>query len=174
MKTMKTISQTLFLAIALFIFVSCKDSDENSITPTDQLLEGAWSYEAAEIELTVNGQNIIDYLIEIFELTEAQAAQIADMIEENSFQFNNASWEFNHDNTFTVVDEDERTTGTWNLSDDKKKLSLTTEEETDIVDVLVLTATKLQVLMTYDEEVDIDEDGIDETLKIEGTLKLKK
>ena len=174
MKTIKTILQTLSLAVSLFFVVSCDDNDEKLITPSNQLLEGTWSYEAAEIEFTVNGQDIIDYLIEVFELSDAQAAQIASMLKEDSFEFTNATWKFNRDNTFTAVQEDETTIGTWSQSDDKKKLTLTSDGETDIVDVLVLTTSKLQIFMSIEDQIDIDEDGINETIMIDAKLKLKK
>lgn len=174
MKTIKTILKTLCLTVALFFFVSCDDNEVKAIVPPDQLLEGNWSYEAAKIDVTVNGQDIVDYLIEVFELPATQANQIASMIENESFEFTDSSWKFNHDKTFTVLDDDQITTGTWNLSVDYKKLNLMADGETNSVDVLVLTATKLQVFMSIVEEVDIDEDGINERLVIDATLTLKK
>jgi hypothetical protein len=174
MKTSRIILQVLFLVSGVLSFVSCDDNDEKLITPSNQLLVGTWSYETAEIDLTVNGQSIVDYLIEVFELPEEQAVQIASMVEVASFQFNNATWKFNQDNTFTVVDEDETTNGTWSLSEDKKKLSLTADGETNTVDVIVLSSSKLQIFMTIEEEDDVDEDGTNEVLLIDATLTLKK
>jgi hypothetical protein len=173
MKNIRIISQTFCLA-GLFFLASCDDNDEKSIVPSNQLLEGTWLYEAAEIEIAVNGQDVVDYLIDVFELSEAQAAQIATIIKEDSFEFTNATWKFNHDNTFTSVYEDETTSGTWSLSADKKKLTLTADGETDIVDVLVLTSSKLQIFMAVEDQIDIDENGINETIVLDAKLKLKK
>jgi hypothetical protein len=75
---------------------------------------------------------------------------------------------------FTVTSPEGNENGTWSLSADNKKLSLTSGTETDVITVKSLTSSKMELFYAEEYEEDMDEDGEDDVFAISMTLKLKK
>lgn len=97
------------------MFTSCKDDDGENNPQTNSLLVGVWQYESADVEITINGKDIIDYLVEAFELTEEEAAELAADFEEEIDDFDGIRWTFTNDGKYTLTSSEGNESGTWTL-----------------------------------------------------------
>lgn len=172
MKNRFNLIALLLIVSGALVFVSCSNNDEDG-DPQSPIV-GTWTYESADISITIEGQDFLDYLIEAFGLTQAQAEEFEADFEDTMNDFDGMSWSFTKDGKFTVTSPEGNETGTWSLSSDNTKLSLTSDGDTEVIDVKSLTSSKME--LTYEEtfEDDMDEDGENEELEISMLLGLKK
>lgn len=161
------VSGTLFLT-------SCGGTNEDEGPVLTPLIVGEWQYQSADVDITINDKDIFDYLVAEWGLSEEQAVQFAASFEESMNDFDGMSWKFNADGTYELTDPEETESGTWSLSADKSKLTLTSNGESDIINVSTLTSSKLVLSYTETFEEDMNEDGTNEAFGISIILEMKK
>ncbi len=172
MKKWFNLGALLLMVSGSLVFTSCKDDDDDN--EPESPLVGVWAYESVDISITINEVDFIDYIIEAFDLTQAEAEEFEEEFIEEMNEFDGMKWTFTKDSKFTVTSPEGNENGTWSLSADNKKLSLTSGTETDVITVKSLTSSKMELFYAEEYEEDMDEDGEDDVFAISMTLKLKK
>jgi hypothetical protein len=151
---------------------SCnKDDDGNSSTNEDDLI-GVWTINSANsnADISINGVSIVDYFMDTFDLTEAEAEEFASLFE---FELS-GTIEFNSNGTYVADIEDGTETGTWELNNNTITMDKGTEDEVDF-QIKSLTSSKLVIEFSEtSSDEDIDEDGTPETMKVDMHLELSK
>lgn len=194
---MKTNFQSLafYLLISAGILFSCEDgtnidepkpitttvvdSTETS-TSTDEhpSLVGTWTYDSVFIAITIDGQDLMSYLMDNYEITEEEAAEMQkDFEEEYAYEeylyaAMNSSIEFNEDGSFMVKYPGGEESGSWTKNEND--LIITYDGESQAVSVLELTMGN--IVLGLDELVseDVNGDENDETISITVRLILAK
>jgi len=163
----------ILLGLTFLTLTSCdKDNDTNGNGSSDELI-GKWTITSSTYEITVNGDNIIQYLMEAMGLTETEAEEFAEFF--FSDMGATGTIEFKSDGTYVAISDGETDEGTWVLSSDNKTLTMDkgTEYEAAIA-VISLTSTKAVMEFTQTETDDLDEDGTPDTMEIFMHLELSK
>ncbi|MEQ8469943.1 MAG: lipocalin family protein [Marinoscillum sp.] len=165
----------LLMVSGTLLLNSCGGNvDDEDVTPITPLIVGEWEYESADISITINDKDIFDYYMEYFELSEEEAQLLVDTFEESMNDFDGMSWTFTNDGKYVFTDKEGNESGTWALSSDKSKLTVTSGGESEQLNVNFLTQAKLKVSYTESFEEDMDEDGTMEVFGISIILELKK
>lgn len=171
MKRFINATAVLLMVSGMLFFVSCDADDEPDAGVP---IVGTWSYESADIIIEINGQDILDYLVEVFEMSEEDATAMKESFEETMNEFEGMSWKFESNKTFTATSPEGDETGTWSLNEDHSKLTLVSDDETTVIDVKSLTSSKMELFFAEEFTQDMDEDGEDEVFHLDMTLVLKK
>lgn len=162
------------LVLSVILVTSCsKESEEEKATNN---LIGTWTFGDTDVELTANGQDIIDYMTSNFDYTPEQAQMLVDIFTAGMASENTGTVNFKDDNTYHSVTPDGNEDGTWSMSEDGNTITLKYEQETDNFTIVSLSSSAMTLkLPTETEDVDFDDDGDDETtLEIKMELKLTK
>lgn len=162
------------LVLSIIIVTSCNKESEGEKATNDLL--GTWTFSGTDVELTANGQDIIDYMTSDFGYTQEQAQMLVDIYTAGIEAGNTGTINFKDDNTYHMVSPDGNEDGTWSMSEDGNTLTVKFEQETDNLTVVSLSSSALTLkLPSETEEVDFDDDGDNETtLEIKMELKLTK
>ncbi len=165
---------TFLLSLIVVTFTSCeKDSNEGS----DSDLIGTWTIDNQIIDLKVGNESALSLLILALQITEAEAqAMIDEFLDGYLDDLEGGTINFLANHNYLVTFPGETDDGTWSLSSDKKSLLLDegTIDETTF-EVLTLNANSLVVTLPEETEmVDIDEDGVDEEVRLLVELHLSK
>ncbi|WOK05143.1 lipocalin family protein [Imperialibacter roseus] len=151
---MRRFTKILFLPfVVLTLLAACGGKDDEGVSSP---LIGTWKYSSVDvIELSINGQDVVAYLIAEFELSEAEAQEIADGFSINAEEesdITNVTIEFKADNTYVSSQPGEDSeTGTWSLSSDGKML--TVDDQT--FEVQTLTSSKLVGRISQQESTEV-------------------
>ncbi len=152
-----------FLLLAVFsIFLLTNCSEDGGDTPESNDLIGTWTQTAQAVDITIGTKTFVEYLMEEEQITEAEAEFAADYLlalfnADNSF----STITFNSNGTYVIkatgMADD---TGTWKLSSDKKNILFDegTVDEANI-DVISLTANKLDIRIIEDASEDLEVEG---------------
>ena len=164
----------LLLSLIIVTISSCeKDSNEEATLD----LIGTWTIDNQVVDLMVGNESALSLLILAFQITEAEAQAMIDefLIEYiDDIEGGTINFMANHNYFFSL--EGDTDDGTWDLSSDKKSLILDdgTIDET-IFEVITLTANSLVLKLPEENEfLDIDDDGVDEELRLLVELRLSK
>jgi hypothetical protein len=178
---MKTFIKPIFLiaiSFSLVFFNSCETDDDEQVKSD---LIGTWTIDDSDVEIKVGGVDLVDYLIEMFDIPQEQAQDIADLLSGDYGDVEASTITFNEDNTYQVNFGDGVENGTWSVSSDGKTLTITevNDDGEDYVDNLTITSLTSSMLVltlpTETEEIDLDEDGINETtMEISVVITLTK
>ncbi len=166
----------LVLSLSTILVSSCKKEDE--LNETENALVGTWTMGQTSVEITVDGMDVIEYLITVFDIPEAEAQAAVDSIISEINESSAGTIAFKADNSyhlnFTNTSEEED--GTWSVSSDGNTLNLYFENEENNLPILSLTASSALIgIPTEYEDIDVDDDGVNETtLKIDMELNLTK
>lgn len=166
------IGSLLLIVTAMLTFTSC-DSDDDKDPSGESLIVGTWTYESSTVDIKVDDVDLIEYLIDVLELGEEEAEDL-ELEWQEDFDLGIESWEFEADGTFTYEADEETATGTWSLSNDGKTLTITESGESQSAEVETLTSGVLELYISDSFDEDLNEDGTDEELSIEVTIKLEK
>ena len=185
---MRKITSLFLLALSLtFIltFTSCGDKEEESAFIAAELL-GTWTSESVSFSITLNGQDLVDYL-KSQGASQSQIDEIEEGFDELSSEFTGWAITFDTDNTYTsIYSEIIPPEGVWSLNEGTKELSLFEEVTTDefefpALDVLHLDTNSLVLSLTIDfaeifegEEIDFDQDGSPDTFVFNYTITFTK
>lgn len=157
------ITLILVFSLSSSLVSSCKKISENVYAAN--ALVGVWRLGGTTVEITVEGVDIIEYLMTTYGYTEDEAQEIKDDIIDDVFDNYINSITFYGDKTFqaTMIDRAEES-GTWSVNADGKTLDLYFEEEEVSLTILEQTSSSLKLQFPAKfEDVDIDDDGVNET-----------
>lgn len=163
---------SLFLSLSLFCSCS-SDEDGPQLSP----IVGFWSYDNHEVQVNVNDQDLIEFLVQQFEISEMQAQFYKNFLIEsyiNNADIQSTTLQFDEDGTYTIREGTDVEKGNYELRNDNTVLVLHSEEETLELKVDELTDNRLRVIFEEEEQVDITEDGEEETIQIRIILKFIK
>ena len=164
----------LLLSLIIVILSSC-EKDSNEETAVD--LIGTWTIDNLVIDLMVGNESALSLLVLAFQITEAEAQVMIDefLIEYiDDIEGGTINFMANHNYFFSL--EGDTDDGTWDLSSDKKSLILDdgTIDET-IFEIITLTANSLILKLPEETDTfDINNDGVDEELRLLVELRLSK
>lgn len=164
----------LFILLGSVCFTSCDKEDDVDPDLSGDIV-GSWSYESSAWYITINGKDIVEYFVDEYGLTDEEAEEYAELYEESMVEvgFDLGGWTFNEDGTIVISsNEDGDETGTWSLSSDKTKLTMTFDGETGVINVVALTDTRLELSMDEEFDIDIDQDGQVEEFDMSLTIKM--
>ena len=171
-----TYTVILVLSISTILVSSCKKEVELNETENDMV--GTWTLGQTSVEITVDGINVIEYLTTFFDLTEAEAQAAVDSIVSEINEDNKGSIAFKADKSYHIsfTNSGDQEDGNWSVSNDGNTLNLYFEDEENNLAILSLTTSAaLLGLPTEYEDVDVDDDGVNETtLKMDMELSLTK
>ena len=142
------------------------------------LLIGTWSIDETIAEVSVDGVDIVTYLVNNYGYDADSAQTELDLFTELMHWENEGTINFKSDNTyyaeFTNTNESED--GTWTITNDGKTLKIFFDNEEDRLNIQNLSASAATFnLPTETEDADLDDDGVNETtLDINVSLKLSK
>jgi hypothetical protein len=151
---------------------SCNKDDETQ--PSD-LIIGEWTVESVSINLYFDDQSLVQYLMDQFQISFAEAELLENMFLEDYLESFTGTINIKKDNTYMINFGDEIDSGTWKMSSDGKSITFDegTIDET-VATIIDLSANALQIEMTQHAESDIDADGTEEDLDMEITMNLSK
>lgn len=175
MKRSIAITRNISLAILIGItIVSCnKDEDEKDVQDN---IVGTWKTWAATFVSSVGDTTLTQYLIDSLGLTSEQALLYTNMFNSTLQQSMDGTITFKSDNTYTSTLGGQTDSGTWSLSNDRKKLTMTSTMDNTPVDLEVvrLTEDELEVNLTQNGSQDLNKDNIPESIRVVMNLKMVK
>ncbi len=167
----------VFVLVTLFgvgLWSCGSDDDSPSVTPA---IVGTWVYESHTVNVSINGQNSLQFLVENMGLSEAEALMFQNIFLgqlEDASQFQGFSIQFRADGTFQLTDSEGVESGTYELRNNNTLLVLDDGEEVVELEVTELTNNFMTVVVEEGEEFDITDDGEDETIEIQFSLRFQK
>lgn len=172
MKTLtKKIALSLMALALVLTFPGCEKNNTNENHSGN--IVGVWTLESTTLDVLINGKSMIDYFMEEFNLTKEQAEALADLYFEGGNS--EGTIEFKPDGTYMANMDGEKDEGIYEISADKKKLTIDkgTIYEMEFV-VRTLTSSALIVEFTETESEDINEDGVADEIEILITMAFKR
>ncbi|HMB63694.1 MAG TPA: lipocalin family protein [Eudoraea sp.] len=169
------LSQCL-IAILVIGVTSCSDDDTTAEKSTMDLLVGTWTTSSVDIDATVEGQSLTDYLVNEVGLSENEAADQYALFEAALVSEVTGSLTLNADNTYESSFAGNSDSGTWSLSSDENTLTLLEGTDAIVVTINSLTANTLSGSLGDDIMQDLDDDPgtPDETITVVATIILTK
>jgi len=169
-------SLILFIGLSTVLVSSCKKEDEAN--QSENSLVGTWTMGQTSVDITVDGIDVIQYLTTNFDISQEVAQGAVDSIVNEINESNKGTIAFKADNSYhlSFTNTTEEEDGNWSVSSDGNTLNLYFENEESNLPILSLTASTVLIgLPTEYEEVDVDDDGLNETiLKLDMELSLSK
>jgi hypothetical protein len=146
---------------------SCKKDSSSTVT----LAGAAWTAGTPTFTAMVGTKTLTQYFTDVMHLTTAEAAQYTALVNVGLMQSFTGTVTFKSDNTYTSNLGGVADSGTWSLSADAKKLTITSSTSApEVADVTVLTSTKLTVSLSDTTSEDLNSDGTPETITISVTI----
>jgi hypothetical protein len=153
--------------IAGMAVTSCKKDSSSTVT----LAGAAWTAGTPTFTAMVGTKTLTQYFTDVMHLTTAEAAQYTALVNVGLMQSFTGTVTFKSDNTYTSNLGGVADNGTWSLSADAKKLTITSSTSApEVADVTVLTSTKLTVSLSDTTSEDLNSDGTPETITISVTI----
>ncbi len=162
------------LSVLIISGSSCKKEDDNEKAAND--LHGTWTINQTNVDLTVDGVDLVDYMVSNFTYTQQQAQAMVDIFTVSLQSGNSGTITFREDNTYTFVNNDEEENGTWSIGNDGATLTMNFDNEADNLTILSLSSSSLKLqIPTESEMADLDGNGEDETeIDIDTELTMSK
>lgn len=156
------------LVASMSFLASCSKDDDG---PAGSPIVGTWTFNAASVNFTVNNSSLRDFLASTDDFTGPEAAAAEAFLKElfigEGLGLSGTSATFNQDGTYTFSGSGFTETGTYALQNNNTRLSLTSDGETEVVNVLELTNNRLKLgFEEEDDEIMDDLFGFDENMKI--------
>ncbi|MEQ9425965.1 MAG: lipocalin family protein [Cyclobacteriaceae bacterium] len=161
----------LFLLPVMIISVaSCGgDDDDDDDSDSDDLI-GIWTVSDAALEITIDGEDFIQWFIDNLGITEAEAE-----VELEDFSFDvTGTITFNADGTYSSNFSGDSESGTWALVGSTLTLTEAGETSGDQLQVVSLNSSTLVLGFDESDFDDFDDDGTDEALVISLELTFTK
>lgn len=176
MKKFNSLSFLLILLPLLGIGLwSCgSDDDEPAVT---QAIVGTWAYESHTVNVTVNGQNSLEFLMSTLGLTESQALLAQSVFMSQFFDpsdFQGTTMQFRADGTYQISSPSGTDSGTYSLKNNNTILVLDDGDEEVEVAVVELTNSFMTVVFSEEDEYDVTGDENDEDLEVQFSLRVQK
>ena len=149
-----------YLIVILLIGVAgCSSDDGTTSMSTMEKLIGTWTTSDVNVDATIDGQSVTDYLVDVGGLTPAEAAAQYAIFQALLESEVTGSLTLNSDNTYVSSFGGGSDSGTWSLSSDGKTLTLFEGTDTIVITVQSVTANLLNVSLGDDILEDIDNDA---------------
>lgn len=164
---------TILMLISTVYLTSCGKKD---VDPTIVSIEGTWDYKEFDSKVKINQKSDVDFFVQEFGLPPYAAIIAAQSVRESLFDeedFENTRIIFSSNGSYEVrVENDIDESGTYVLSADNKTLTLTSDAETVVLDILELSANTLKIVFEEDEKFDVTSNGKEEdvNVKVEVTF----
>lgn len=161
------------LIASMSFLASCSKDDDG---PAGSPIVGTWTYNAVDLDITVNNQAFTAFLVSTGKSPAQAAAEEAFLktILLGDLDLAGSSLTFNADGTYRLIDGNFTESGTYALQNNNTVLALTSDGDTELLDVKELTNNRL-VLQFFEEfQEDIDENGVDDNVKLTFDLTLVK
>jgi len=177
MKEFRIDSLNFLLVILLVFAVACGDDDEpiDNNPTTEEMLVGTWTTSATEVTAEVDGQPLVDYLVDVLGYSEGDAALFNAFFEAGLEDSVTGSITLNANNTYESNFDGDIDNGTWSLSADESTITLDegTADEVEL-DISSLTSTTLTVSLNDVILEDLDDDPAtdDEEIMVEAAVTL--
>ncbi len=159
---------------SVVIFTSCNDGEEGDDFVAAEI-EGTWSYNSFDFEITINDVDFLEWYAEAF---DAPASEFEDLLEEfgqELNEFEGMSMTFNEGGTVISSypgEADEE--GTWELNETTQTLTISFDGYPIELEVVTLTSSALVVKLGESEEYDIDQDDVVDVMAFVMTIGLTK
>jgi hypothetical protein len=148
----------LGIVSVLISYTGCNDDDENS---KESLLIGVWTITDADIDATIGGMSIVDYLVNIEGYSQVQAEAMAALFQAMLLPNFTGTIEFKENHTYVTTFGGDVDDGTWSLNSAGDKITLDAGTIYEmVIDIVSLTASTLVANTDVIESVDIDDDMI--------------
>jgi len=165
----------LCLMGTLFFFVTyigCSDDDdENS---KENLLIGVWTITNADIDASIGGMSIVDYLVNVAGYSQIEAELMETLFQNMLLPNFTGTIDFKENHTYVTTFGGEIDDGFWSLNAAGDKLTLDAGTIYEmVIDVNSLTASNFVGSTSFVESVDIDDDGnpdVDVAISVQLTL----
>lgn len=165
----------LALLATFSVLVSCNEDEEPKVSP----IVGTWNYDSYKLDITVDGQDLLVYLVQVMGLTQqeaifAEAFFTSSLFEESDLE--GTIFTFNADGTFSVKNNGiEEDSGTYAVQNNNTKLVLTSSDGT-VQEFVIETLTNNRLIVSFEDsfEEDINEDETLEDVGLEFELTLVK
>lgn len=153
---------------ALIFFVSC-DREKTSVKDDDII--GVWTIASVDYNITVDGVDIIEYVMELFGISQSQAEAFKEMYTYDM----TGTFEFKADGTYFVDYEDGEDSGTWSLISGGEAILFDDGTIYEInANVVSYKSDRLELNYTEKEYEDMNEDGTDEEILSKITMVMTK
>jgi len=173
--TTKVLYQISLMSLLMILstIMSCNKDEEDP--QTSDLIIGTWTVESVTIDLFFNDQSLVQYLMDQFDISLAEAELLESMLLEDYLEEFTGSINIKDDNTYVINFGDEVDSGTWEWSADGETITFDkgTNDEMEAT-IIQLNSTELIIEMIQTAEEDVDEDGIDDDVTMEIKMTLTK
>jgi phage tail sheath protein FI len=160
------------IIITGIILSSC--SKDKTATP-EANLTGTWTSGSTTYTAMVGTRTLNQYFTEVVGLTADQAELLITTYSASIQQSFTGTIQLKSDKTYTSNIGGKTDAGTWSLSADAKKLTITSNTSgPEILDVLVLTASKLQLQLLEILNQDLNGDGVPESINVNLDVSFTK
>jgi len=163
-------------AVFLMIFFACSDDGGEGQPSTAELLIGTWTTSETDISATVEGQSIVDYLVNVVGMSETDATVRNAVFTSALDDQVTGSLTINSDNTYMSSFAGGSDSGTWSLSADEKTLTLFEGADIIVITINSISATTLNgtISDTLLEDVDGDPGTPDVKIMVSATVIMTK
>jgi len=175
MKNLKPKFKFLLLLGIISAFVAltgCNKDDENPDDVASKLV-GLWTISDAQVDATIGGLSITDFLIDMMQLSEVEAAAFATLFNQALMANFTGTIEFKANNTYFINIGAATDDGTWsiNAAGDEITMDAGTVDE-QVIDIISLTSSSAVVGFSQTEFVDMDDDPLTPDVPIDMTIEL--
>ena len=154
------LSALLFFPLLILLFTGCGDDDDDS--DQDDLI-GTWQLSSANTQITIDGQDLIEWLADQLGISEDEAEDLSDQFSEvfevEDFE---ETLTFNVDGTVESESDGDTEAGEWMLSGDT--LTITIDGDSASFEVVTLNSSTLVLQINDTQNQDLDGDGSPEEL----------
>jgi hypothetical protein len=175
MKRGIAIIRNISIVLIMGILITACDKDDDKDFEED--LFGTWETWAASFDTMVDNMTLEQYLLDSLGLT-ADETQLYIVIFNASLELSyDGTVTFKSDNTYTSTSSQggQTDSGTWSLTTDRKKLTLTSNMFIPVeLDVVRLDSDELEVNQTQNGSYDLNGDNAPEMLVVNMNLKMVK
>jgi len=175
MKNLKSKVQFFLLLGIMFAFITftgCNKDNENPDDAASKLI-GLWTISDAQVDATINGLSITDFLIDMLGLSEVEAAAYATLFNQLILINFTGTIEFKANNTYVIDIGAATDDGTWSMNADGDKITMdagTVDEQ--VIDIISLTSNMAVVGFSQTEYEDMDDDPLTPDVPIDMTIEL--
>jgi hypothetical protein len=156
---------------AFVTYTGCVNDEENPDNVASKLI-GLWTISDAQIDATIGGLSITDFLIDMG-LSEVEAAAFTLLFNQALLANFSGTIEFKANNTYVTNIGGDTDDGTWsmNAAGDEITLDAGTIDE-QVIDIISLTSNIVVVGFSQTEYEDIDDEPLTPDIPIDMTIEL--
>ena len=159
-------SFAILAILSLTFFTSCGNDDDPEVVS----IEGTWDYEEFDLEISINNMSDVDFFIQEFGATPAQATAASQSLKDGFFEsddFEGTRFIFASNGSYEIrVDDQLDESGTYSVNADNTILTLSSDSESIDFEIAELSRNRLTISVEERFEFDLTDDDIDEVLEL--------